>query len=211
MREMGKAGYMFMGLLILAFVALVIVFGLQTYALVAALFPSDNQLMIWATVFSFDGCCVIFAGMEMFYIFHWKHGSKLAGIMWAVTFGGSLLCTVAYMNLSSDHLLHEIVNTSVLIWCYVLVTLVFSGDIVAITWLLKNEWFAYLDRKYGASNKSIGRSDLESVSHDLDEAIAAVERLKTQLDVKSIGHAGGAVQPGPLGQNGNKPRTVKSP
>src|ERR1700722_3268552 len=54
-REMGKGGYVFIGLLIAAFVVLVIVFAFQTYGLVSGLFPADNVFMQGVTVFSFDG------------------------------------------------------------------------------------------------------------------------------------------------------------
>ncbi len=193
MRKMGKAGYLFMGLLIFAFVALVIVFAFQTYALVDGLFPSDNLFMKGVTVFSFDGCCIIYAGLEMFYMFKWRGGAMLAGIMWLVTFGGSLLCTIAYMNLSSDHLLNLITNTSVLLWSYALVTLVFAGDIVAITFMLKNEWFAYLDVKYP---KSIGHAPF------VDDPLL-IEQLAR---LKSIGQ-GAVVSPDPLAVNGARKKS----
>src|SRR6266568_4273232 len=147
-QETGKAGYIFMALLIAAFCVLIIVFAFQTYLLVNTLFPNDNVFMKWVTVFSFDGCCVIYAGLELFYPFKWKSAKTLVGIMWGATFFGSLLCTIAYMNLSSDHLLHQIVDSTVLIACYAVVTLVFSGDIVAITYLIKGEYIATMAWKY---------------------------------------------------------------
>ncbi len=147
-QETGKAGYIFMALLIAAFCVLIIVFAFQTYLLVNTLFPNDNVFMKWVTVFSFDGCCVIYAGLELFYPFKWRKAKTLVGIMWGATFFGSLLCTIAYMNLSSDHLLHQIVDSTVLIACYAVVTLVFSGDIVAITYLIKGEYTAHMAWKY---------------------------------------------------------------
>ena len=138
-----------MGLLIAAFCALVVVFAIQTYLLVHTLFPSDNVFMQWVTVFSFDGCCIIYAGLELFYAFAWTKAKYLVGIMWGVTFFGSLLCTIAYMNLSSDHLLHQIADSNVLILAYAVVTGVFSGDIVAMTYLIKGEYLARQTLKYG--------------------------------------------------------------
>ena len=152
-REMGKAGKTFMGLLIAAFILLIMVFAFQTYGLVSGLFPADNIFMQGVTVFSFDGCCLIYAGLELFYIYKSRGAKELTGVMWFVTFTGSLLCTIAYMNLSSDHLLHTIVDPRVLIAAYALVTLVFAGDIVAITYILRLEWAAYLAEKYGEENE----------------------------------------------------------
>ncbi len=150
-RKMNGAGYLFMGLLITALCILLIVFAFQTYFLVDTLFPSDNIFMKVVTVFSFDGCCIIYAGLDLFYHFKWQHSKNLTNIMWGATFIGSLICTVAYMNLSSDHLLHQIVNINLLYTAYAIVTVVFAGNIVAITFLVKKEYVAWLEWKYGGA------------------------------------------------------------
>ncbi len=179
-RQMGKAGYLFMGLLIAAFVLLVIVFAFQTYFLVNTLFPSDNVFMKVVTVFSFDGCCIIYAGLELFYHFKWKHAKTLTGIMWGLTFLGSLICTVAYMNLSSDHLLHAITDSNILVIAYAVVTAVFSGDIVAITYLIKNEYIATQDWKYGKQQEQKWADETRRIGKVTPSMLAELDDVSPQ-------------------------------
>jgi len=138
---------------IIAYVAVIVAFAIQTLELVNWLFPADNQFMKIVTVFVADGCATGWAMAEMFYRFRLRRSKHLAFGMWIVTFILSTAATVIQMYLSSTNNIPHKIDPSVITIAYGVVILAFVINIIAITVIIRMEHSAgqpqhiYLDDK----------------------------------------------------------------
>lgn len=126
----------------LIYVGILGVFAVQTYDLVAWLFPATNWWMQVVTVFTFDGVALLCAMFEAFYTFRRRKSHHLVRGMWAGAFAGSCLATIFWMILSAATKLDFTVDPRVIDFAYGVVTVGFVAVIVLATFAFMGEYQA---------------------------------------------------------------------
>ncbi len=127
---------------IIALLAAMIGFAIQTWELVDWLFPAENFLMKVITVIVFDGFSAGWASAEVFYPFRRSNNKHLANGMWLIDFFLSMLATVLQMFLSSAFRFKIDVPFAVDLTAYALVTIAFAANIVVLTIIVRGEIMA---------------------------------------------------------------------
>ena len=118
----------------IAYIALLLLFGWQTWEFVNVLFPDDQLLMKLLTVFSFDVMALIFGAAHLFYRFAHPHAKTAVGWGWAITNLLSLVATIIYMVIQSMFRFRVAVSTDVVNFGYgvTIAALVFDLSMIAI-------------------------------------------------------------------------------
>jgi len=118
----------------LAYIALLLLFGWQTWEFVNFLFPDDQLLMKLLTVFSFDVMALIWGCAHIFYRFAHPHAKTAVGWGWAITNILSLVATILYMVIQSMFRFHVVVSTDVVNFGYgvTITALVFNLAMIAV-------------------------------------------------------------------------------
>ncbi len=129
-------------LAIIAYIAIIVAYAVQTLELVGWLFPADNVFMKGVTVFVCDGCAVGYAMAEMFYRFRLRKSKYLVFGMWIVTFVLSTAASVIQMYLSSTHNIPHSIDSTIISVAYGVVIIAFVVNIIAITVVIRMEYAA---------------------------------------------------------------------
>lgn len=132
----------------LAYVALLILFGIQTWLFVDWLFPNDELLMKILTVVSFDVMALLWACLESFYRFATAGTHTIVKWSWGITFLLSLIASVIYMVLQSMFRFHLEVSPQLINTAYGITITALVFNIVMITFFIRNEWMVRHPRIY---------------------------------------------------------------
>jgi hypothetical protein len=135
-------------ILALAYLGLLILFGIQTWLFVDWLFPSDQLLMKILTVISFDFMAVLWASLESFYIFVDRASHSLVKWAWGFTFLLSLIASVLYMVLQSMFRFHIGVSQDLINLAYGITITALVFNIICITFFIRHEWMIRHPRLY---------------------------------------------------------------
>ncbi len=123
----------------IVYVGLVFAFGIQTWELVAHLFPAENLFMQIATVFSFDVMAAIWLGVKTFGRFRLYSSLSLVRWMFRITFTLATIASVIQMYLNAVHFLYQSVDHNIILFAYALVVISFAGNLIALSYLLSSE------------------------------------------------------------------------
>jgi hypothetical protein len=117
----------------LAYIALLLLFGWQTWQFVNFLFPDDQLLMKLLTVFSFDVMALIWGCAHIFYSFAHPYAKNAVAWGWGVTNVLSLVATILYMVIQSMFRFHVTITTDVVNFGYgvTIAALVFNIGMIA--------------------------------------------------------------------------------
>jgi len=122
------------------YIALLLLFGWQTWEFVNFLFPADQLLMKIFTIISFDVMALLWACTDLFYSFSSQSAKVLVKWAWGVTFVLSLVASILYLVIESMFRFNIVVDNSLINVGYGITIFALTFNIVCMMFFLYMEY-----------------------------------------------------------------------